>query len=822
MKGKSVSYCLLFFIFFQSMLTAYGNLSPQDSSKVKDSVKMDFVSRMEVFFKESAKQSLIDLESDKAAIRQALVLEEIKTLSGQARSFLKKGFDTIGLKSDLEQVKKWHQVVQEGVFENKGSYQTSRNLTTTSHILKALHTETYTYKRRIDNYQERLSTYRLQIDSLSNDKSLFILPRDSVELQHYVHKLKVLAMEIAPITEQIKNGMNAIQLLQNDINLELLKLETGMEEVLYYQQQLATRTFSKEFPKLWERSTFDRPFAEILSFSSIKAKLVFSYYIRGYWGRILLLLGAIILVTTYTSSLQRHIKQEGKVDISKSMLLRNPFIAGLLISLSLAQFIFPNPPFIFSALMLLTCAIFVSILLRGFISKYWMFIWLTCLTLYIAAVLDNLILQTSRPERWGLLVLSSCGFLLGMYTLLHKNRHQELQEKWILYPIGLMTFMTLLSVFFNIFGQFNLSKVLVVSGLLNVIAAIILLWVLRLVNEGLSFASLLYKHQERRLFYINYNRVGQRAPYFFYALLVIGWFVLVGRNFYEFKRLSEPIRDIFYAQYTLGQFSFSLYTVFVFVLIMLGAMILSKVVSYFASDPQASNREEKDGKKFHLGSWVLLIRIIIIVLGFMLAFAAVGIPLQQITLIIGALGVGIGFGLQTLVNNLVSGLIIAFEKPVNVDDVIDINGQSGKVKSIGFRSSVIATPDGAYLVIPNGDLLNSHVINWTMGGSRKRLHLPIDIRYGTDLDLVKALLTDVLNKNEHVLPNPVAWVQFGEVSAQYVRIELYFWTRTFKDSGQVKSDILADVTRTLEEKKIPLAIPMQELIWDKDNTTKKD
>ena len=98
-----------------------------------------------------------------------------------------------------------------------------------------------------------------------------------------------------------------------------------------------------------------------------------------------------------------------------------------------------------------------------------------------------------------------------------------------------------------------------------------------------------------------------------------------------------------------------------------------------------------------------------------LAFSAVGIPLQQITIVIGALGVGIGFGLQTLVNNLVSGLIIAFEKPVNVDDQIEIGGQSGKVKSIGFRSSVIATADGADLIMANGDLLNSPVINWTLG-----------------------------------------------------------------------------------------------------------
>ncbi|MFD2556451.1 mechanosensitive ion channel domain-containing protein [Sphingobacterium tabacisoli] len=822
MKRKLVLRCYVLLVFYMCVLSLRGAQIQRDSTiHDTDSSQSDFVSRMEVFFNESAQRSLRDLENDKAAIRQNQVMEEIKALSRQARSFLKKGFDTLELKTDLQQVIQWHYIVKEGVFENKGSYQTSRNLTTTSHILKALYTETSTYKRKIDSYQDRLSTYRLQIDSLSNERALFIFPRDSAELQQYVHKLKVLALEIAPITQQIHKSMNDIQLLQNDVNLELLNLETGLEEVLYYQQQLAGRSLSQEFPKLWEPNAFDRPFKEILSFSLVKAKLVFSYYLRGYWSRLFLLLIAISIVTVYIYSLRKDVKEEGKINISKSMILRRPLISGLLIGLSLGQFIFPSPPFLFSTIMLLSCAILMTLLLQGFTSPYWMAIWLSLLTLYIAIALDNMILQTSRPERWGLLFISLSGFLLGIYTLLHKSKHIELLEKWILYPIAIMAFMSFLSIFFNLFGRFNIAKVLTVSGVVNVIAAIIFLWVLRLVNEGLSYASSMYRKRERRLFYINYDRVGQRAPSFFYLVLILGWFVIVGRNFYEFKLLSEPIRDIFYARHTLGRFSFSLYTLLVFILIMLGATVLSKIVSFFASDTQSGSREGKDGRKFHLGSWILLIRIIIIVLGFLLAFAAVGIPLQQITLIIGALGLGIGFGLQTLVNNLVSGLIIAFEKPVNVDDLIDINGQSGRVKSIGFRSSVIAIPEGADLVIPNGDLLNSHVINWTMGGFKKRIHLPIAIRYGTDLDLTKAILTDLLSKHSEVLPVPAPWVLFGEVSAQSVHIELYFWVKTFKDTVQVKSAVIADIARLFDEQSILFAMPMQEIVLHKTTTEEK-
>jgi len=182
-------------------------------------------------------------------------------------------------------------------------------------------------------------------------------------------------------------------------------------------------------------------------------------------------------------------------------------------------------------------------------------------------------------------------------------------------------------------------------------------------------------------------------------------------------------------------------------------------------------------------------------------------------LVIGALGVGIGFGLQSLVNNLVSGLIIAFEKPVNVDDLIEIDGHAGKVKSIGFRSSVIATLDGADLIMPNGDLLNSNVLNWTVGGFKKRIHIQIEVKYGSDLDKVKMLIVDVLHKNDQIFATPAVSVQFGSLSAQSIMIEIYFWVKTLKDTGQVRSDVIKTIQSVFQENGVDLALPKQELLW---------
>lgn len=804
MRFLNISILLIIFLFVSD---AYSKVLAQDSAK------QDFVSRTEIFFKESAKKSLQDIETDKAAIRQNQVIEEIEVLSRQARSFLKKGFDTVALIRDLNQVSQWHNISKDGVFENKGTTQTSRNLTTTYHILDALHAEVSIYKKRVDRYLDQLVRYRFQIDSLCNDKSLFILSKDSTELNQYIHKLKVVAVEITPVTTLLKDNINTIQTIQNQVNFELLQLQTGMEEIEYDQQQISDKTFQQEFLNLWEESNFDRPIHEVLYFSALKAKLVFFYYLKGHWGKIILSVLLLLLVTTYLYSLRSGIRNINNKEEVKSMLLSSPFLSGIVITLSVVQFLFPNPPFVFTAGIVLVSALMITIIFRKEISKYWLGIWVIFVVLFAFVAVDNLVLQASRPERWLMVILAMISFVTGIFILFNKERHQELRERWILIPIFLMTIMELFSILFNVLGRFNIAKILMVAGLMNVVVAIVFLWVIRLVNEGLTYASNLYKKQERRLFYINYNRVGKRAPFFFYAILIVGWFVLFGRNFYEFRLLSEPLKSFFQEEHQLGSYTFSIYNLLIFMLIMIGATVLSKIVSFFASDSQWNSNDDKQEKKFRLGSWILLIRISIISIGFFLAFAAAGIPVDQIMLVIGALGVGIGFGLQSLVNNLVSGLIIAFEKPVNVDDLIEIDGHAGKVKSIGFRSSVIATLDGADLIMPNGDLLNSNVLNWTVGGFKKRIHIQLEVKYGSDLDKVKMLIVDVLHKNDQIFVTPAVSVQFGSLSAQSIMIEIYFWVKTLKDTGQVRSDVIKTIQSVFQENGVDLALPKQELLW---------
>jgi small-conductance mechanosensitive channel len=345
------------------------------------------------------------------------------------------------------------------------------------------------------------------------------------------------------------------------------------------------------------------------------------------------------------------------------------------------------------------------------------------------------------------------------------------------------------------YGLYNLSKNLMTAGYFNVIIGILFLWTIRFINETLSLASRVYSGLDKNLFYI---------------LLVIGWFTLFGRNFYSFHLISQPMNSLLFDERTLGNYTFNISNILLFFFIIGVSVIVSRIVSFFASDQRPSLSDKNDNKA-GVGSWLLLIRILIISTGIFLACAAAGIPMDRIAIILGALGVGIGLGLQALVNNLVSGLILAFEKPVNVGDVVEIGGQSGTMKSIGFRSSVISTWDGADMIIPNGDLLNAHLVNWTLSGSMRRVEILVGVAYKTDLKKAKELLLELFKNDERILLQPAPQVIIKEFNSNSIDIRVLFWVNKYGDWAVTKSDLITAIDQAFKQHKIEIPFPQQDI-----------
>jgi len=805
MKLQLARIVSLVFLFIGLLGVAFG----QTSNKIDTGRNIGFVAKMQEFAKASALSSAADLAADKAEQVQEATFVEIKKNIQKAKLYLRTGLDTVATKKELLLIATHMQLARGEVFTNKGTKQTYRDLVTTQKVLKALLERCNLQKNKLDKHKKQLSNFKYGIDSLSNTTELFAFPKDSVKLTKYLQALLVLAKEAAPIGNAIDQSIIQTQSLQNQANLQTYELENNLDELTHFLQQKSDHLFNREFLYIWEHTENPNSFAKVISYSIQKSRLILWFFTNSNIG---LLTGALLLLAicyVFILSLKKAYHQQTGYEVPKEehLIVRQPFLSALFIICNLAQFLFNAPPFIFSLCFWLVAAISLTFLMKGYITKFWMYAWLGMLSLFVLSALDNLVLQVSGAERWYMLLLSFAGLLLG-FLIFKKGKREELREGLIVYAIGLMVALETFSLLFNIFGSYNLAKALMVAGYVNVIIAIMFLWTVRLINQGLQLAFNLYARQDKSLFFMNFDRVGQKAPMLLYILLIIGWFILFARNFPAYIFIVEPVRNFFFDQRAIGSYTFSISNLILFFFVVSAAVLVSKVVSFFAIDKRTFSKQ--DGKK-GIGSWILLIRITIILLGLFLAFAAVGIPIDKIAIVLGALGVGIGFGLQSLVNNLVSGLVIAFEKPLNLEDEVEVSGKSGTVKSIGFRSSVITTVEGAEIVMPNGDLLNSHLVNWSSGGNKRRSSVVIHIAHGANLQKVQSDISSLLLADERILKHPEPMVFFKDISPEALEMQVFYWSRQTKQLLEIKSDVIIAINQLFIKNHIQIPYPKQDV-----------
>jgi hypothetical protein len=487
-------------------------------------------------------------------------------------------------------------LVKEGVFVNRGSIQTQRNLAVSAAILTELLVKMKEQQEKVTNYSNSLLGFRDRIDSLSIDSALYTFPSDSLASVKYIQKVAVVVKELAPTDSIINRASSYVQDLQTQVDLMVFTLHAALEDVERYRTELSTRGFSQELPYFNEPILNYRPLSEIFKISMSKEKLALNFYVRDNAGRIFILLLLIIVANIFIRSLREKLQEEKSLDpeYKGQLVLRYPLASAIFLIINIFQFVFLDPPFIFGFCLWLIAVICLSFIFKRFISRYWMHFWLTMILFFILSAIDNMVLQASRAERWAMLGLSFAGFTFCSYVVF-RGRKYELRERGLIFFILFAVVMEFGSFLCNILGRFNLSKTLLVTGYIGLIIAVLFLWTVRLLNETLGLISRVYKHPDKRLFYINFEKIGDRVPAFFYVFVVVGWVILVGRNFYSFKQAVTRLNEFLTTERTLGDYTFSINGLFVFLLILACSVVLSKIISFFAEPCRVAPTRSKNG-----------------------------------------------------------------------------------------------------------------------------------------------------------------------------------------------------------------------------------
>jgi len=273
--------------------------------------------------------------------------------------------------------------------------------------------------------------------------------------------------------------------------------------------------------------------------------------------------------------------------------------------------------------------------------------------------------------------------------------------------------------------------------------------------------------------------------------------------------LTEYLTDAFTEPYEIGTITFTIGAILSFVLILGMTYFISRLI-LFIFDGGGVSFKFLNLPKGVPAAISLVIRYFIIAFGFILALSSLGVELSKFNLMAGALGLGIGFGLQTIVSNFISGLILVFERPILPGDTVEVNNLLGTVNRIGVRSSTISTFDGAEVVVPNNNLISNDLINWTLSNNIKRVEILVGTTYGSDPNKILKILDDVAQEYEDALKTPPPMALFSEFGDSSLNFKLRFWV-PYEIGLQAKSDVSINVYNRFKEMGVEIPFPQQDI-----------
>lgn len=203
---------------------------------------------------------------------------------------------------------------------------------------------------------------------------------------------------------------------------------------------------------------------------------------------------------------------------------------------------------------------------------------------------------------------------------------------------------------------------------------------------------------------------------------------------------------------------------------------------------------------------------IIILIGFVVLLQTAGIDLTTLNVLVGALGIGVGFGLQNIVNNFISGLIILLERPIKIGDRIEVGAIEGDVVKIGGRSTTVLTNDNISVIVPNSKFIAENVVNWSHNERTVRFRIPVSVAYGSDTRLVEKTLLEVAKENPDVLENPEPAVRFLEFGDSGLLFELRAWTMTLiHKKGKLISALNFAIYEKFKDRNIEIPFPQRDI-----------
>lgn len=610
----------------------------------------------------------------------------------------------------------------------------------------------------------------------------------------------------APLQETL--GMDKdCQELMDIIDQELLALKSS-------ESYLRDNIFRNFQEPIWKISPDDFKNESNNEQSLSNKSKIAIFYLKQNTDRLFIVFAIIFLVGFFIWRVRVNTKrkQEDQMGIALRLpLVDRPFSTMISIGVASASIILPNPPqLIYTGLSLL---LFIPVIRLGFprlLPIVRPLAWLVSIFFIINTLSIHIHSVPALLQLW--LLASAIIGLMGCARALMKFSASDDRKSFVWRFLRATVWLALLTALAAaigcIIGAVTLAQFLLTGVAYSAYAGLWLVVVAGVIND-LSTAAI-YMPSSNSSLLISRNRptilrfINQLTN----AVCLFSWINFALKRVALRDGFLDAAQQIISKELSIGSISFSLGDFLSVAFTIWLSFKISQLLRFILVEDVAPRAKWARGVPEAVAT---LTQYCIVLAGFMTAISMAGIDMSKLSIMVGALGVGIGIGLQDVVNNFTSGLILLFEQKIKQADIIQCSGVSGKVSHIGMRCSVVRTFDGAEVIVPNGQLVSSQVINWTHSDQERRISVPIGVAYGTDPQLTIDTLVKVASETSDVLDNPPPLAFFLRFGASSMDFELRAWVNNGDIINEVNSRLCVAVYNRFKEIGIDIPFPQQDV-----------
>jgi len=769
---------------------------------------LPFVFSIVVFFTSSIKaQDSLQNQIDSVQVIPDTLLFRIQTAQAaitEINAANKKGYNVADIQERLSTLKSSIASVKRDLDTGKDNTE-NRSLLSYKLILKDILSELSSLSARLMKYNSELQRMSQKVVDLSADSLLQTADGNSQKslYQAQLSQIKVRLQNAGEVTGKSLSLVSALLADNSAMTIAVNDLQVKLDEQLDRSGKIAA---NREVPYLWSAPL------SLFSFNQITGRLsdaflgqteIMQYYLGSSLDMTVLVL---LLVLAFFIWVHRNFRAAQRLSVKRKIgelkfdyLRAFPVMASTIVLLSILPAFLSDAPSIYIELIQLVQVVLVTIHLRKVLPKEALTLWLFILAGFSILVFSSGLISQGLVPRLLLLGIHLFFLILGI-RIYRKVKIQQFPKRFFKLVISLLVFFNAIAILLNIFGRISLAKTFGMAGIISLTQIIGLAVFVQIILDAFELQIKISSCNKGLFSRINPQALKSKLKKLLTFVCFLLWIMVLFINLSITSGVSNMLSEILTKERSFGSIHFSLGNLLFFVGIIYLSNKLQKHVPVFFGEQTVSF----DGASGHKGSKVALFRLIIIVIGLLLAFTASGLPMDKLTVILGALGVGIGLGMQNIVNNFVSGIILIFEKPFRIGDYVELADKKGKVQDIGIRSSKLLTPQGSEVIIPNGDLLSGRLVNWTLSNDYLKSEILVKMSSATDIDQLQKIVIEVVKGSEHIVSNLQPEILVNNIGADSLELKILVWINNIYVEAAFKSDVLLRLMKSFNDNNIKL------------------